>query len=83
MSKSRAQLCRRGPREIEPAVCRYVDLLEKLINSEISEEEREELTSLRDLFVEVGEMTLSRANELSRTRQDPSWRPMRLATLRF
>jgi hypothetical protein len=72
-----------GGAEIEPAVRRYVDLLEKLINDQISEEQREELTSLRDLFVEVGEMTLSRANELSRTRQDPSWRPMRLATLRF
>ena len=63
---------------------RYVELLQKVIDGSIEEkEERSELESLRALFVEVGEATLSRANELSRAYQEPSWRPAYPATSRF
>jgi hypothetical protein len=69
--------------DVEEQAKRYVELLTKAANGGITREERDELSALRDLFAEVGEATLARANELRRPRQEPSWRLMRPATLHF
>jgi hypothetical protein len=73
---------RAGP-EVAEYAQRYVDLLQNVINGTISEEQRADLDALQELFAEVGEITMSRASELSRPRQEPSWRRMRQAISRF
>lgn len=72
-----------GDNEIEASARRYVELLGRVLDGTIEEQERDELARLRNLFVHVGEKTLSRANELSRTRQESSWQPMQQPILRF
>jgi hypothetical protein len=69
--------------DVEARADRYVELLSKAANGTVTSEEREELSALRELFAEVGEATLARANDLSRPHQEPSWQLMRPATLRF
>jgi hypothetical protein len=68
--------------EIEESARRYLDILQSLIDGHVTPEERDDVTALRELFVEVGETALSRANDLSRTPQEHSWRPMHPLTLR-
>lgn len=77
------QVFERTGEDVEAQANRYVDLLAKAANGPVTQEEREELSALRELFAEVGETTLARANDLSRPRQEPSWQLMRPATLRF
>jgi len=68
--------------DVEEQAKRYVDLLTKAASGDVTDEERNELSALRELFVEVGETTLARANDLSRSPgQEPSWQLMRAATL--
>jgi hypothetical protein len=61
--------------DIEDYAERYSELLRKVLAGEAGEDERAELEALRNLFVEVGLTTLSRANEISRTRQESPWLP--------
>jgi hypothetical protein len=61
----------------------YAELLSRAREVGLSDAERSGLGELRKLLVAVGEMTLSRANELSRSQIEPSWRPALLTTSRF
>lgn len=69
--------------EVEQYAQHNVDLLRRVVDGQITDEERVELAAVRELFAEVGETTLSHANELSRPRQEPSWRRMRQAISHF
>jgi hypothetical protein len=62
---------------------RYAELLSKAGDEALTDEERVDLGELRNLLAAVAEMTLSRANELSRSQSEPSWRPALLTTSRF
>jgi hypothetical protein len=68
--------------DLEVRAQQYAELLSKAVAGALSQGERAELTSLRELFIEIGETTLARANELSRPHQEPAWRLMRPATSR-
>ncbi len=69
--------------ELEDVARRYVELLERLATEGVSDEERADLTAMRELFIELGEATISHANELSRPRQEPSWPQTRHAISHF
>lgn len=70
---------RAGGDELEAYARRLAELLRGIIDrGRVSAEEEPQLQSLRDLFAEVGEATLSRASELSLPRET-HWPPMRQA----
>lgn len=72
-----------GGTDVEASAQQYVELIDKALARALSTDEHASVEALRDLFEEVGETTLARANEISRTPQEPSWRLMRPATSRF
>lgn len=61
----------------------YEELLTRLIEGRAHEDDLEHLKSLRRLFVEVGEMTLARAHDISRASEEVTWRPAARPTSRF
>jgi hypothetical protein len=69
--------------DLQERAKRYAELLGRAVDGGVTDEERAELADLRDLFVSVGETTLSRANELSRAYPEPSWRPVLQTTSLF
>ena len=70
--------------EAEDCARRYAELLQKAATpGEIDDDERMGLAALRDLFADVGETTLSRANELCRPWQESPWQIMQPATSHF
>lgn len=69
--------------DVEDFAQRLVTLLNQVVAGNVTDNEREALVALRELFSEVGEATLARAGELSRPRQETSWQLMRPATSRF
>lgn len=63
--------------QLEDYAARMESLLRTVADrAEVLQEERDELESLRDLFAEVGEVTLSRAGELSLP-QEAHWPQLR------
>lgn len=74
---------RAGHADVEAYAGHLAELLQRLVDQEqVSDNERAELGSLRELFAEVGEATLSRAGELSLP-QDSPWPRMRQASSGF
>jgi len=70
--------------ELEERLNRYAELLKKLADGhDPTNAEQDDVRSLRELFTEVGETTLARANEASRAPEDATWRPTKQATSLF
>jgi hypothetical protein len=70
--------------EVEERATKYAEVLDKLVNGiGPTEAEKDDVRSLRRLFLEMGETTLARMNEASRAPQDVTWRPTKQPTLYF
>jgi hypothetical protein len=65
--------------EAQAAAARLVELLDTVLTGDVDQVAAHELHALRAVFIDVGKATLMRANDLSRSRQEPyPWRPMRV-----
>jgi hypothetical protein len=69
---------------LEERLREYADILRRIAEgAQLSDDDQQLVSALRGLFSTMGEKTLARAYEASRTTEDVTWRPTRQAISHF